>query len=65
MKENSVLEEIRTIRDQHARECAYDIHKLFLALRKETEKLKTQGWLVVPAQRRGAQSYVLREDPKK
>ncbi|MFZ4778570.1 MAG: hypothetical protein ACOYM3_24630 [Terrimicrobiaceae bacterium] len=49
MKENSVLEDIRTIRDQHARECGYDIHKLFQVLRKETEKLKTQGWLVVPA----------------
>ncbi len=63
MKENSVLEEIRTIRDQHARECAYDIHKLFQMLRKETEKLKTQGWLVVPAKQPVSASYV-REDSK-
>ena len=38
MKENSVLEEIRTVRDQHARECAYDIHKLFQMLRKEAAR---------------------------
>ena len=49
MKENPVLEEIRTIRDQDARECGYDIHELFRLLRDETGKLKAQGRNIVSA----------------
>ena len=63
MKENAVLEEIRAIRDEHARECGYDIHKLFRMLRDETEKLKAQGRNVVSSTRLQSPGYV-REDPR-
>lgn len=51
MKENAILEEIRKIRDAHARENAYNVHRLFSQLRLETEKFKSDGWLVVNQQK--------------
>ena len=62
MSENEILSEIRHTRDEHARECGYDIHILFERMRAETEKLKAEGWRVVsPAERET--SPMLREDP--
>lgn len=51
MKDNAILEEIRKIRDAHAKEHGYNVHKLFSQLRLETEKLKSDGWLVVNQQK--------------
>ena len=33
MKYNEILEEIYRAREEHARECGYDIHKIFEQLR--------------------------------
>jgi hypothetical protein len=44
---NEILEEIRRIRDEHARECGYDLNVIVQNLREETEALKAQGWKVV------------------
>ena len=51
MKDNAILEEIRKMRDAHAKEHGYKVHKLFSQLRLETEKLKSDGWLVVNQQK--------------
>ena len=51
MKENTILDEIRKTRDAHAKEHRYNVHKLFLQLRLETEKLKAEGWQVVNQQK--------------
>ena len=44
---NEILDEIRRVRDEIARECDYDIHKLSQRIREGTEKLKVEGWIVV------------------
>ncbi|MEO5804465.1 MAG: hypothetical protein ABIR24_13145 [Verrucomicrobiota bacterium] len=67
MKENEILEEIHRFRAEHARECGYDIHKIFRQIREGTEKLKAEGWKVVsPALQEPVEaSYSLREEPPK
>jgi hypothetical protein len=67
---NEILDEIRRVRDEMARECDYDIHKLSQRIREGTEKLKAEGWKVVypePRVRREPVNdpCVLREEPKK
>jgi hypothetical protein len=67
---NEILDEIRRVRDEIARECDYDIHKLSQRIREGTEKLKAEGWKVVspaPQVRRKLADapYVLREEPTK
>jgi hypothetical protein len=47
MKYNEILEDIYRLREEHARECGYDIHKMFEQLREDTERLKAEGWQVV------------------
>ena len=64
MKENEILEEIHRLREEHARECGYDIHKIFEEIRQNTEKLKAEGWQVVyPAPREAESTSALREEP--
>lgn len=43
MKTNPILDEIRAVRDKDAQLVENDIHRLFSALRSETETLKQQG----------------------
>ena len=47
MKTNEILDEIHRVREEIARECDYDVHKLFERMRQRTEKLKAEGWQVV------------------
>lgn len=64
--ENEILTELRRIRDDHAQECGYDIHRAFAELRAETERLKSEGWTVVPAPApHHEESCVVREEPPK
>lgn len=67
MKENVILDEIHRFRAEHARECGYDIHKIFQNIRTGTEKLKAEGWEIVsPVPREASEtSYALREEPRK
>jgi len=67
---NEIIDEIRRFRDEHARQCGYDIHKVFEDIREGTEKLKAEGWKVVSPEPRLPREpvdgpYVLREEPKK
>ena len=62
MNENEILAEIRHTRDEHARECGYDVHVLFERMRAETAQLEAEGWRVVsPAP--GETTAVVREEP--
>ena len=65
--ENEILTDLRRIRDEHARECGYDIHRVFAELRAETERLKAEGWTVVaaPSLRQEEPPCILREEPPK
>lgn len=58
--ETEILDEIRKVRDEHAKECGYDVHRAFEQLRTETERLKAEGWLVVDRSSLGA---VVQEGP--
>ena len=61
---NEILEEIYRFREEHARECGYDIHKIFEQLREGTDRLKAEGWQVVyPALPEAETACVLREEP--
>ena len=68
MKENEILDEIHRIRAEHARECGYDVRKIFLQVREGTKKLEAEGWKVVSfgSQEPAETSYLIREEsPKK
>ena len=65
--ENEILTDLRRIRDEHSRECGYDIHRMFAELRVETERLKAEGWKVVsfPPKRIEEPTAMVQEDPPK
>ncbi len=58
--ESEILDEIRKVRDEHAKECGYDVHRAFEQMRAETERLKEEGWQVVD---RSVPRSVVREEP--
>ena len=47
MMEAEILDEIRKVRDEHAEECGYDVHRAFEQMRAESQLLKTEGWRVI------------------
>ena len=65
MNENEILKEIRRVREEHARECNFDVHVMFEQMRAETEQLKAEGWKVVSRSVAQEPSAVVREDPPK
>ena len=65
MNENEILQEIRRVRDEHARECNYDVHVMFEQMRAETAQLKAEGWKVVQRAIAQESSAVVREGPPK
>ncbi len=58
--ETEILDEIRKVRDEYAKECAYDVHRAVDQMRAETERLKAEGWRVVD---RSVPRSVVREEP--
>jgi len=65
MNENEILREIRRVREEHARECNYDVHRMFEQMRAETDQLKAEGWKVVPVPVAQEPSALVREEPPK
>jgi len=63
MIENEILQEIRRVREEHARECNYDVHMMFERMRAETEQLKAEGWKVGAPTVAEEPSAVVREEP--
>lgn len=58
--ETEILDEIRKVGDEHAKECAYDVHLAFGQMRADTELLMAEGWQVVD---RSVPRSVVREEP--
>ena len=58
--ESEILDEIRKVLDEHAKECGYDVHRAFEQMRADTERLKEEGWQVVD---RSVPRSVVREEP--
>lgn len=46
MQDNEILQQIRRVRDEHARECGGDVRELFTRMRSETKRLQAEGWNV-------------------
>lgn len=63
MNENEILQEIRRVREDHARECNFDVHVMFEQMRAETEQLKAEGWKFVSPAAPNEPSGIIREDP--
>jgi hypothetical protein len=47
MMEAEILDEIRKVRDEHAKGCGYDVRRAFEQMRAESELLKAEGWRVI------------------
>ena len=67
MKTNEILEEIYAGREQHARECGFDVNVMFARMNEHLKELKAQGWKVVSPPPRQPQeiSYAFRDKPRK
>ncbi len=47
MKTNEILEDIYRVREEHARECDYNVKTIFARMKKHLKELEDQGWRVV------------------
>ncbi len=65
MKANEILEEIYRVREDHARECGYDVDVMFLRMKEDLKRLEAEGWKVVsPGAPEAAETAeILREEP--
>ena len=63
MKTNEILEDIYRVREEHARECNYDVKTIFARMKEHLKELEAQGWRVVsPAPRQKETACSLRGD---
>ena len=66
MKTNEILEDIYRVREDHARECNYDVGTIFARMNEHLKELEAQGWKVVsPLPREKNAAAALREQPLK
>jgi len=66
MKENEILAEIHRVREDIARECGYDVNRLFDYVREREREAAARGVkFVSPAPRETEATYALREEPPK
>ena len=65
MKTNEILTDIYRVREEHARECNYDVKTIFARMKEHLKELEAQGWRVASPGPRKPQtaSYALREEP--
>lgn len=51
LMETEILDEIRKVRDEHAKECGYDVHRAFEQMRAETSdsRKKAGTWSIAPS----------------
>ena len=47
MKTNEILADIYRVREEHARECGYDVKIMFARMKEHLKELEAQGWRVV------------------
>ena len=62
-----ILQEIRRVREEHARECHYDVHVMFEQMREEAPQLEAEGWKFVSfaGEAMRDDSWVVREERPK
>ncbi len=67
MKANEILDEIYRVREEHARECGYNIDVMFARMREDLKRLEAEGWKIVSldARKPTETSSALREEPPK
>ena len=67
IKMNEILDEIYAGREQHARECGFDVSVMFARMNEHLKELKAQGWKVVspPPRQPLKTSYALHDKPRK
>ena len=67
MKTNEILEEIYAGREQHARECGFDVNVMFARMNEHLKELKAQGWKIVspPPRQAKAVACALHDQPRK
>ena len=67
MKENEILEGIYRAREEHARECGYDVDVMFARMKEDLNRLEAEGWKIVsPGVPEAAETAdMLREEPRK
>ena len=66
MKTNEILADIYRVREEHARECGYDVQVIFARMKTHLQELEAQGWKIVsPAPREKETACSLREEPPK
>ena len=67
MPENEILQEIRRAREQLGEAADFDVNKLFVLVRQETDQLLATGWKTLTAPERHSarepESPVVREEP--
>jgi hypothetical protein len=44
MKTNSIIDEIRRIRDEHAKEFNYDLNAIFADVKRGEREMRKRGW---------------------
>ncbi len=44
MKNESILDEIRRVRDEHAKEFNYDLDAIFADIKRHEREMKKDGW---------------------
>ena len=45
---DSIIEEVRNIREQHAASMGYDLDRVYADLKDRQEKHAAEGWVIVP-----------------
>ena len=65
MKTNEILEDLYRVREEHARECGFDVKTMFAHMKEHLKELEAQGWRVVsPAPRKHSDTVAaLRDKP--
>ena len=64
MKTNEILEDLYRVREEHARECDYDVKTIFARMKEHLKELEAQGWRVVsPAPREKETAAALHDKP--
>lgn len=45
---DSIIQEVRDIREQHAASMGYDLDRIYIDLKARQEKHAAEGWVIVP-----------------
>ncbi|MEI2780375.1 MAG: hypothetical protein V9H25_03625 [Candidatus Competibacter sp.] len=46
---DTIIEEVRNIRERHAASLGYDLDRIYVDLKDRQEKYAAEGWVIIPA----------------